>query len=112
MRYLATVHDTHELHRMRTLLRERGVPTYVGDASVRLLTRQKLFVCIDSQLDDALKVLKDPTHRVAEPVDAQAFEDAMGSSDLSLLTRYATWIMASAVAIVLLLWAVRRYVLE
>lgn len=95
MRYIARLYDQEELRRVRALLRSKGVPTYVTTVqSSRMGLEMALYVCIDAQAEDALKILRDPTHRPAAPVDAEAFEKAIGGGDtMSIVVKYATWLL-------------------
>ncbi|MGN6153755.1 MAG: hypothetical protein ACTHOH_17380 [Lysobacteraceae bacterium] len=112
MRYLARFHDRNELARMRALLRSKGVPTWATTVESRRLGWQgTLHVCVDEQLDDALRLLRDPDHEPAHPVDAEAFERAMTEGDgtdllLRTMHRALLWLLAivAATALVVLAW--------
>ena len=67
MRLLARFHDQEEFARVRALLREKGVPTWANTIESRRLGWQAvLHVCVDAQLDDALRLLRDPAHVPAD----------------------------------------------
>ena len=101
MEYIARFHDRDELARVRHLLRTKGIPTYVEAVESRRLGEQHaLFVCLSEHVDDALRIIRDPGHRPAYPVDAAAFEQALESPDTSLLTKWATLLAAGVVVVV------------
>jgi hypothetical protein len=112
MRYLARFHDRDELARVRALLRAKGVPTWATTVEHRRMGWQgTLHVCLDEHVDDALRLLRDPTHVPAHPVDAEAFERALAQGDGSaLLVRMTNRLLlvlaglAAIVAVVVLAW--------
>jgi hypothetical protein len=61
-----------------SLLRSKGIPTYVRFSGVPSVWptqyRTAIFVCLDRHYDDALRLLKDPSHQVREPVDVDEYE--------------------------------------
>ena len=63
---------TDECEQIRDLLASRGIPTYLSTGFKA--SRGALFVCINEQYEDALAVLKNPEHVVANPVDVSEFE--------------------------------------
>ena len=111
MRHLARFHDRDELARVRALLRGKGVPTWATTVERRRLGWQgTLHVCLDEHLDDALRLLRDPDHEPAHPVDAEAFERAMAEGDGSVLLvrmmhRALLWLLAIVAATVLVMLA-------
>lgn len=110
MRHLARFHDPDELARVRALLREKGVPTWANTVESRRLGWQgALSVCIDEQLDDALRLLRDPAH----PVDAEAFERALAADGSTLLVRATNRLLRVALGfaavLALVVWAWVRF---
>ena len=85
MKLLCSVDDPFEADRICSLLEEKGIPIYrkasgaglgvIGYLPNTQRYRKTLFVCIDSQFDDALNILKFPSHDPAEPVDSQQFHE-------------------------------------
>lgn len=67
-----------------------------------------LFVCLEEQTGDALKLMRDPTHKPANPVDAEAFEKALENKDMRLLAKWSTVVLIAVVAafsgLVLVAW--------
>jgi hypothetical protein len=74
MRLLTYVSSLTERDRIAGLLESRGIPVFY-DASGRtvLISTIPMFVCIDAQYDDAIALLANGDHEVAEPVDIEAF---------------------------------------
>ena len=100
MRYLRDVHDLEELHRLRSRLEEAGIATATASLSVRRGgTRLKLFALINSQYEDALLALDDPTHRAAEPLDPETLRRIREEQDelpVPMLDGMLGWLMALA----------------
>lgn len=76
-----------------------GIPKVVG-----------VWVYLDSQAEDARRLLADPDHVVAEPVDVAEFyrlsEDAARQAMLNRMLRFVLWALDGMLAlIVLLIWA-------
>jgi len=76
-----------------------GIPKVVG-----------VWVYLDSQADDARRLLDDPDHVVTEPVDVAEFyrlsEDAARQAMLNRMLRFVLWALGGMlVLIVLLIWA-------
>ena len=114
MRVLARFHDPEALARVRVLLREKGVPTWANTIEGRRLGWQAgLHVCLDAQLDDALRPLRDPAHMPAHPVDADAFERALATDGSGLRVRATHRLLRVALGLVavlaLVVWAWTRF---
>jgi hypothetical protein len=83
MRLLFESRDSAELAGAKTLLESSGIPVFIsGTESFRLrpllvLYRKGLWICLDEQLQDAMVLLKNPNHRVAKPVDVEAFHQSL-----------------------------------
>lgn len=91
MKFIARFHDEATHSNMRGLLRSKGIPTHSKTIETRGMGWQAvLFVCLDEQTDDALKLMRDPTHKPANPVDAEAFEKALENQDMRLLAKWST----------------------
>lgn len=109
MKYIARYYDGDTLLRARQLLRDKGIATHVVQEESRRLGEQwALFVCLNAQAEDALRLLRDPAHQPATRIDAAAFERHMATADLQLLTRAASIVFLIAVpalcAFIYLLW--------
>ena len=80
-----------ELMAAKMLLESRGVPVYIGgEGSFRINRRmtayqRSLWVMLDQHYEDAQKLLDDPAHEVAEPVDVAAFYEAFEKQKASPL---------------------------
>ena len=83
MKSLGFFNDSSECEQIRDLLASRGIPTFL--ATSYRARRGALFVCIDAQFDDALAVLKNPEHEVAQPVDVEEFQRAAQTQGLGTI---------------------------
>ena len=79
MRLLFESGNADELENKRSLLESRGIPVFIsGTESFRLRPllvgyKKGFWVLIDEQYDDARALLKDKNHKIAMPVDPEAF---------------------------------------
>ena len=73
MQLLKTVHSEQLRDEIVRLMEENGIPVHVvyAGAITPFPTpyRAKIFVCLDHHVDDAVRLLKDPSHRVKRPVN-------------------------------------------
>lgn len=100
MRLLDCANSTLQRPEIVALLESRGIPVFVGAGSkLRYPTRGAIYVCLDAQYDDAVALLGDENHDVAEPVDVEAFwKKAPGT-----LPTILNWALA-ALALVIGIW--------
>ncbi len=96
LNYDQTKRDRAEI---AALLQSRGIPVHVDWGwRGRIPNRGAIFVCIDSQYDDAVALLDDEDHEVAEPVDVEAFwKKAPGT--LPTILNYALAVLAVLIGI-------------
>ena len=79
MKLLFESGNTEELESKRALLESSGIPVFISGAESfrlrRLLVGYKkgFWVVIDAHYEDALALLKNKNHRVAMPLDSEAF---------------------------------------
>jgi hypothetical protein len=74
MRRLNCAHSQLGRAEIVARLESRGIPVYVDSLSAfRNPGRGAIFVCLDAQYADAVALLRDENHIVAEPVDVEAF---------------------------------------
>lgn len=83
MKLLGYVNDEAEATRVLGLLETKGIPTFRKWAGWRGIPayRVAVFVCLDQQYPDALALMSDPDHVVANPVDVKEYDrlaEAMG----------------------------------
>jgi hypothetical protein len=83
MQVLARVHDGDVAGRIVSLLHAKGIPTFVKSGRVGVPgfgpATYVIFVCLDSHVEDAHKLLDDPGHVVQQPVDVETYKrDAAG----------------------------------
>ena len=110
MKYIARLYDHDELLSIRELLHSKGIPTHqISIGGARFGGESwALHVCLSEHVEDALQILRDPSHEPANPVDATAFEEAVLNPDTRLLTKLATITLLVAIpifaGIVYLVW--------
>ena len=95
----------------RDLLNNRGIATYarsIGGSRTGTALGADIFVCLDAQLEDAVALLSDPEHEVAQPIDVAEFNQALATADV---TPIAKWLVVP-VALIVLLFAATVYVLN
>lgn len=110
MKFIARFHDEATHSRTRSLLRSKGIPTHSKTIETRNMGWQAvLFVCLEEQTEDALKLMRDPMHRPANPVDAEAFEKALENQDMGLLAKWSTIVLIVVVVAFSGLVLVARY---
>lgn len=111
MKLLRETKDKNELDHLRTLLESRGIPVHVGEEHQHQLgghampfLRYRLHVILDSQYDDALKLLEDENHEVAEPVDIKAFRDYEEQARPEVMNRILGWMGVIVLVLSVLLY--------
>jgi len=107
MKSLGSFGNSAECAEIRDLLASRGIPTFL--ATGYRARRGTLFVCINEQFDDALAVLKNPEHEVAQPVDVAEFEQAARTQGLGTILASGVAFLMFLLAIVGVLLAVHFY---
>ena len=79
MRRLLKSIDTSQLHVFKELLEANGIPALInGENTARaitpfLMTEPSLWVYLDEQLDEAVKLMDDPDYEVVNKVDMAEF---------------------------------------
>jgi len=108
MKSLGVFGRTTEVEQIRELLTSRGIPTYqLG--GFKAGARGPLFVCINEQYEDALAVLKNPEHVVANPVDVAQFWHTAQTQGLGTVLKGSIAMLMFLLAIVGLLVAIHFY---
>ncbi len=98
MRVLTYVHDHAELSRIVGLMHEKGIPTFTRHAGTRRgPPRWLIFVCLNSQADDARRILHDPDHVAAAPVNVDTFERAAYTRNMDVLVKWGSVALIAAV---------------
>ena len=106
MRSLPHIESSAERERVAELLESHGIPVFLG-RSGRNVRTAPMFVCIDAQYDDAIALLANPDHEVAEPIDVEAFKRAEAAALPSVLRGAALVLLGVvlvAALVVALLW--------
>lgn len=102
MRLLGYWHDPQECFRIRKLLEDSGIPVY-REISGFNTNRAALFVCINSQFSDAVALLSNPHHVVAQPVDAAQFRLASQTEGRGTILKWSLAILGILLLVVALL---------
>ena len=110
MREIAQVETSPELERITSLMHENGVPTYFRSAGSYFGGSPWIvYACLDSQGDDAAKLLADPSHEIASPVDVDAYDFAASRSNAGLMIWWGVGLIAIvAGALALALYFISR----
>lgn len=103
MRSLPRIESLAERDRVATLLESHGIPVFFG-RSGRNVHTAPLFVCIDAQYDDAIALLANPDHEVAEPIDVETFKRAEAAA-LPAVLRGAAFVLLGLVLVAALVLA-------
>ena len=83
MRLLFESESQTELTQAKELLEGKGIPVFISsEETYRLrpsyiLYKKGLWICLEEQFSDAAKLLKNPSHEVAQPVDTEAFHRSL-----------------------------------
>lgn len=83
MRLLFESESQDELARAKELLEENGIPVFISSEETyrmrpsAVLYKKGLWICLEGQFSDALKLLKNPNHEVAQPVDVEEFHHSL-----------------------------------
>lgn len=112
MKFVAYLNGENAAADARYLFEQRGIPVVVE--SERLTVpfgpygaryRFRLFVCLDSQYEDAVRLLADETHVVENAVDADRYHRWVSVQPLSRdIVRGATYVLLMAAAFFLVVW--------
>jgi len=108
MRRLNCAHSQLGRAEIVARLESRGIPVYVDSVSAfRNPGRGAIFVCLDAQYADAVALLRNEDHIVADPVDVEAFwKKAPGTLPAILNASLAVLVL---VAVLWLLLAAARW---
>ena len=107
MRLLAYIDSREERGRIANLLESRGIPVFCSN-SIRAIRTPPIFVCLDAQYDDAVALLSNSEHEVAQPVDVEAFRRAEADAQPEVLKGAAIALLATALVAALVLALVWR----
>lgn len=105
MRLLGIYTSTSKASEVCGLLESRGIPTYGGiSAPSWRLVRFAVYVCIESQYEDARKLLADRDHKVSDPIDVVQFNRYIDAQDHSILLKWSVvtfFVVVCALALLL-----------
>lgn len=106
MKLLTKDQDNQYLQALKQLLESNGIPAVIqGENTARMLPpfqfyQAGLWVYLDHQLEDAVKLMMDPNHQVTTGIDMEAFyksrpsEEAQNSSLNKALIDLAFFVIA------------------
>lgn len=99
MRRLRTFPDDESAHEAARLLESAGIPVFVEETrhSRIGMSDARISVYLDSQFEDALLVLEDPTHEVRDPVDIEQFQKHLEKFDHSLVLNRTLLALVAAI---------------
>lgn len=110
MRLLTYIHDRGELNRVTSLMTGKGIAThvvYVGRAHGP--TRWAVFICINAQIDDAVRLLEDERHVVASPIDVAEFDRNAKTRNLRFIANRSTmFLLVAALVFAGIVWGLWR----
>lgn len=114
MKLIHQARDKPEAEQIRYLLESRGIPAFVSNTprvSIRKALHQSpsVWVYLDSQVEDATRLLADPEHEVGNSVDVEQFYAVMNSREAKdtasrFLLSIMLKVLAVAVALLVLIW--------
>jgi hypothetical protein len=106
MKFLLKTKEKSELDRIRMLLESRGVLVHVdGENEHRLgghampFIGYRLHVVVDAQYEDALKLLEDEEHEVADPVDMDEFRAYQEEARPEVMNRIINWMVLAVIGL-------------
>ncbi len=103
MKHLRRFEDEESSTVALYLLRDNGIPTHTT-SSVKGSYQLDVHVILDHQYDDAVRLLEDPTHEVANPVDMNEFDRLKNHP--AILDTIVKWALLCLVAAAVLAGAV------
>jgi hypothetical protein len=110
MRVLLHVHDPQELSRITQLMADKGIATHAISPTRRGPWRWIVFVCLNSQYEDAVRLLRDESHVVSSSIDVDAFNRNAKTRNLRYIAYWSTVTLFLVVAaFVVVVWVAWRY---
>jgi hypothetical protein len=100
MKPLVYCHDYRTHAEVKRLLDKKGIPTFSRDAGDGGRTPYLVFVCINSQLKDAVILLRDPDHSPSFTVDVEEFYERADTHGLPLISRKVTIIFVALILVI------------
>ena len=107
MKALTEVFDPGELRRITELLHSKGIPTISeGMGTWRGKYRRLVMVCLDDQFDDAVTILKFPSHTPKLQVSVDAFFRRSSGRNMETISSWLAWAVVLLVAAFIVLFKV------
>jgi hypothetical protein len=89
---------------------DKGIATHAVSPTRRSPLRWVVFVCLNSQYEDAVQLLRDESHVVSSPIDVTAFNRNAKNRNLRYIAYWSTVILLIvSAAFVFVVWAAWRY---
>ena len=101
MKLLAVLDDEDEALLLKETLEDHGIPVYLATRSGKLTYQAHIWVCLDSQFDDAVALRRYPGHEVRNPVDVQSYYEQSRTYGLDTIARYSVIILVGTAALLL-----------
>jgi hypothetical protein len=87
MKFIGHVNGEESYQQVVGILRSRGIPVFTkysgAPANWPTPYRSALYVVLDKHYEDAIALLRDPTHQVREPVDVQEHDKFIAAQETS-----------------------------
>jgi hypothetical protein len=110
MKLLGIYIDSAEADRVCGLLEEKGILVFRERPEPRSGLQDAVFVCLDSQLDDAQAVLRDPSYEPAQPIDVAQYRQDLVSDGMKSVFNYLFVPSLIIIAVCVLLVAAMNFI--
>lgn len=119
MKMLTRDSDTHYLYGLKDRLERHGIPAVVqGEETARMIIprfgfQPTLWVYIDEQYEEAIKLIENPEYKVQAPVDIEVFremepDETVKRSELNAaLLHLLLYLGAIMLGVVAIIWFLR-----
>ena len=116
MKRLCNVGTFEEAHRIQSLMESKGIQIdWRGGAAVRnarIPYFAALYVCLDSQFEDACAILRDPSHQPAEAIDVARYRRDLESDGMKSVFNFlfvpGLVIIAVCVILIAVIYSIKR----
>lgn len=110
MKLLGGFYTSDAAYSLRRCLEEAGIAALVVHSKTHIKRKAGfeylVFCALDEQLEDAVQVMRNPSHIVAHPVDVAAYHAYLASSSsLEIANRSLTTVLIGAIGVLVLLVA-------
>ncbi|MCG7867499.1 MAG: DUF2007 domain-containing protein [Candidatus Thiodiazotropha taylori] len=109
MKLLLSTRHIDEAERAKILLESKGIPAFISNKYQNNVRRYfpkllGVWVYLNEQETEALKVLENPEYEVMEPIDTNEFYRQLPEKEVGALARaqLLKWLFASLISVVLI----------